>query len=156
MTTASENPAAYDSLSHDGLRRPSMGKCFLQWFWPAWMIDGAKPHDTTDPSRTQHNYPQTSSCSRKTSRESASSQRPGTQTQEQSLADTDEENPACKACRTWGVSCDRQRPRCSHCLDQQILCFYVAPLRKTMKKSSKSRSSRTQTEAPLRLQESCC
>ncbi|BCS20373.1 uncharacterized protein APUU_20805S [Aspergillus puulaauensis] len=41
----------------------------------------------------------------------------------------------CRACQAWGVECDRQKPRCTHCLDQQILCFYVEPLRVTMKRS---------------------
>ncbi|KAJ6155200.1 hypothetical protein N7470_005766 [Penicillium chermesinum] len=31
----------------------------------------------------------------------------------------------CKACRDWGVHCDRSRPQCGHCYDEQILCFYV-------------------------------
>jgi hypothetical protein len=35
----------------------------------------------------------------------------------------------CRACQTWGVECDLRRPRCSHCLHEQILCFYIAPLR---------------------------
>lgn len=46
----------------------------------------------------------------------------------------------CRACQSWGVECDRQKPRCAHCLDQQILCFYVEPLRVTMKRSKKERS----------------
>ncbi|OJJ64675.1 hypothetical protein ASPSYDRAFT_39425 [Aspergillus sydowii CBS 593.65] len=46
----------------------------------------------------------------------------------------------CRACQAWGVECDRQKPRCSHCLDQQILCFYVEPLRVTMKRSKMERA----------------
>ncbi|KAL2847655.1 hypothetical protein BJX68DRAFT_268050 [Aspergillus pseudodeflectus] len=50
------------------------------------------------------------------------------------------ENPfPCRACQAWGVQCDRQTPRCAHCLDQQILCFYVEPLRVTMKRARKSK-----------------
>ena len=47
------------------------------------------------------------------------------------------ENMPCRACQSWGVTCDLQRPRCSHCLDEQILCFYVAPLRLTMARLEK-------------------
>ncbi|OJI98776.1 hypothetical protein ASPVEDRAFT_25627 [Aspergillus versicolor CBS 583.65] len=46
----------------------------------------------------------------------------------------------CRACQAWGVECDQQKPRCSHCLDQQILCFYVEPLRVTMKRSKLERA----------------
>ncbi|KAL4882665.1 hypothetical protein BJY04DRAFT_38475 [Aspergillus karnatakaensis] len=45
----------------------------------------------------------------------------------------------CRGCQAWGVECDRQKPHCSHCLDQQILCFYVEPLRITMKRSKQSK-----------------
>ncbi|KAL4784435.1 hypothetical protein BJX76DRAFT_219794 [Aspergillus varians] len=45
----------------------------------------------------------------------------------------------CRACQSWGVECDRKKPHCSHCLDQQILCFYVEPLRVTMKRSKQSK-----------------
>ncbi|CAL5868028.1 uncharacterized protein PFLUO_LOCUS2251 [Penicillium psychrofluorescens] len=33
----------------------------------------------------------------------------------------------CKACREWQVPCDQAHPQCSHCWQQQILCFYVTP-----------------------------
>ncbi|KAL4868697.1 hypothetical protein BDV12DRAFT_95260 [Aspergillus spectabilis] len=46
----------------------------------------------------------------------------------------------CRGCQDWGVECDRQKPRCSHCLDQQILCFYVEPLRITMKRSKQAKA----------------
>ncbi|KAL4966067.1 uncharacterized protein BDV14DRAFT_171571 [Aspergillus stella-maris] len=41
----------------------------------------------------------------------------------------------CRACQVQGVQCDRLKPRCAHCLDQQVLCFYVEPLRVQMKRS---------------------
>jgi hypothetical protein len=145
---------AYKTHHNDGLRRSSMGKCLLQWFWSTLMIDGSSPQDSqakpSDLRRGEHHGQ---------ARKGSTFNTQGTSAAEQSHDDKDEENPACKACRTWGVVCDRQRPRCSHCLDQQILCFYVAPLRKTMKKSSRSRVSQqgTETAAPMHLQQqSCC
>ncbi|KAL4999888.1 hypothetical protein BDV10DRAFT_48176 [Aspergillus recurvatus] len=51
------------------------------------------------------------------------------------------ENKPCRACQRSGVECDLRRPRCSPCLDEQILCFYVAPLRRTMACSKKQRST---------------
>lgn len=41
---------------------------------------------------------------------------------------------SCRTCRVRKVECDRTLPRCSHCLDQQLLCFYVEPLRISRKK----------------------
>ncbi|KAL4946408.1 hypothetical protein BDV06DRAFT_218335 [Aspergillus oleicola] len=46
----------------------------------------------------------------------------------------------CRACQVQGVQCDRLKPRCAHCLDQQILCFYVEPLRVTMKRSKEEQA----------------
>lgn len=151
------NSTAYES--HNSLRRSSMGKCFLQWFWSTLMIDGSSTQDSqAKPSDVRHGEHHGQSRKDSTYITQGTSTAYGNGLQEQSH-DTDEdlENPSCKACRTWGVACDRQQPRCSHCLDQQILCFYVAPLRKTMKKSSRSRASRPQTEPPMHLQQqSCC
>lgn len=50
----------------------------------------------------------------------------------------------CKACQAWGVTCDRQQPRCAHCLDQQILCFYVAPPLRATKSRRKPRQQPVQ------------
>lgn len=36
----------------------------------------------------------------------------------------------CKACREWHVDCDHARPQCSHCCQEQLLCFYVDPTTK--------------------------
>ncbi|KAL4902935.1 hypothetical protein BDW74DRAFT_54709 [Aspergillus multicolor] len=57
----------------------------------------------------------------------------------------------CRACKMSGEECDRQTPRCAHCLDQQILCFYVEPLRITMKRAKQAR----QLEARLESVTSC-
>ncbi|PKX99244.1 uncharacterized protein P174DRAFT_42655 [Aspergillus novofumigatus IBT 16806] len=148
------NSTAYESHHNVGLRRSSMGKCLLQWFWSTLMIDGSNTQDNqAKPSDLRHGKHHAQA------RKGSTFATQETSTAEQSHDDTDEVNPACKACRTWGVACDRQQPRCSHCLDQQILCFYVAPLRKTMKKSSRSRVSQqgTGTATPMHLQQqSCC
>ncbi|KAL4925993.1 uncharacterized protein BDV17DRAFT_163680 [Aspergillus undulatus] len=56
----------------------------------------------------------------------------------------------CRACQTQGVKCDRLKPRCAHCLDQQILCFYVEPLRITMKRR-KQGQMQTQGSTPASM-----
>ena len=47
------------------------------------------------------------------------------------------ENMPCRACQSSGMVCDIQRPRCSHCLDEQILYFYIAPLQPTIARLKK-------------------
>lgn len=49
------------------------------------------------------------------------------------------ENMPCRACQSKGMECDLRKPRCSQCLDEQILCFYIVPLRFTMTQSKKQR-----------------
>lgn len=60
----------------------------------------------------------------------------------------------CKACRVRRKACDLQRPWCSECLDQQILCFYAPPLLMTNKKGRKPKKPSTtlqsQNEIPAR------
>ncbi|CAI7647094.1 unnamed protein product [Penicillium pancosmium] len=36
----------------------------------------------------------------------------------------------CKACREWHIVCDHAKPQCSHCCQEQLLCFYVDPTAK--------------------------
>ncbi|GFF33472.1 hypothetical protein IFM51744_02123 [Aspergillus udagawae] len=159
LTTAPEslvvgNSTEYEPHQHNGLRRPSMGKCLLQWFWSTLMIDGSS---TQESQAKPSNLRQARKGSTFTTQTTSTADGSGLQQQSSHDNNTDEENPACKACRTWGVACDRQQPRCSHCLDQQILCFYVAPLRKTMKKSSRSRALQQGTGTSMQLQQqSCC
>ncbi|KAH1559876.1 hypothetical protein KXV68_002194 [Aspergillus fumigatus] len=89
---------AYKTHHNDGLRRSSMGKCLLQWFWSTLMIDGSSPQDSqakpSDLRRGEHHGQ---------ARKGSTFNTQGTSAAEQSHDDKDEENPACKACRTWGV-----------------------------------------------------
>ncbi|KAL4755835.1 uncharacterized protein BDW70DRAFT_145822 [Aspergillus foveolatus] len=64
------------------------------------------------------------------------------------VEDESSKNPfPCRACRASKVICDRQTPRCGHCLDQQILCFYVEPLRITMKRAKQARQLEARSES---------
>lgn len=47
----------------------------------------------------------------------------------------------CKACREWHVACDHSRPQCEHCYQQQILCFYVSPNQKPIRKAKRLETS---------------
>lgn len=41
----------------------------------------------------------------------------------------------CKVCRESDAFCDHSRPQCSHCYQQQTLCFYVTPGQKSKSKA---------------------
>ncbi|PWY74339.1 hypothetical protein BO70DRAFT_364314 [Aspergillus heteromorphus CBS 117.55] len=81
-------------------------KRFSQWLWPAWMMAGPETRDSLTDSTNRATKKTSTFISTSTSSSPTSA----------SASDT-----------KWGSTCDRQKPRCSHCLDQQILCFYVAP-----------------------------
>ncbi|OOF99371.1 hypothetical protein ASPCADRAFT_203136 [Aspergillus carbonarius ITEM 5010] len=137
-----------DSVGRELAGNNHMGReCFLkrfsQWFWSGWMITGSETHDAlADPA----NRSRATNCASKsnsyagTARESTP-RGCGNDTGLQEQSENSKHSHSCKACQTWGVACDQQKPRCSHCLDQQILCFYVSPPRRSTKRSTKSRST---------------
>lgn len=120
-----------------------------EWFWSAWTINNSETHgslmETFDVVDNSYLFSSAidDECPRLV-RESAST------LQYQCGVDGNAECTECKGCRARGVTCDGRRPRCSHCLDQQVLCFYVAPPRK-LKGTARSKSvhqalKRTQTQ----------
>lgn len=56
---------------------------------------------------------------------------------------------SCKTCQVKGKACDLQRPWCSECLDQQILCFYVSPLSRTNEKDRKPKKKSTTVQPQI-------
>ena len=52
-------------------------------------------------------------------------------------------NKPCKSCRMAGIACDGILPHCSQCRHEQVLCFYVDPLRATWKKKRKQSATDT-------------
>ncbi|RAL13871.1 uncharacterized protein BO97DRAFT_28355 [Aspergillus homomorphus CBS 101889] len=130
--TRLQNTLKCDLARKNCIGRECILKRFSQWLWSAWRINRADPHDggigesTDRPKTTTYTY-----ATRKTPIYTL----PAPEESTESLSPPDQ---PCKACKAWGVPCDQQRPRCSHCLDQQILCFYVPPVRKSTRKSTKS------------------
>ncbi|OJJ76627.1 hypothetical protein ASPBRDRAFT_52198 [Aspergillus brasiliensis CBS 101740] len=146
MSNAMAQPAE-SSVSYQLTRKNHIGgdcilKRFSQWFWSVWMIAGSGTHDAlADPA----NHPRATNCASTMTNGCAGTARGPSTTGEHNTglreqSSENEHSHPCKACQTWGVVCDQQKPRCSHCLDQQILCFYVAPPQKPTKRSPKSRS----------------
>ena len=117
------------------MRRRSALETFSQWFWSAWTISNSKAHGSlVDSFDIVDN-----GCILAPTMDNGDDEPCGqSQVHSHCRIDIDKSLP-CKACRTRGVTCDERRPRCSHCLEEQVLCFYVAPLRKGKgKRRSKS------------------
>ncbi|KAL3459412.1 hypothetical protein BJX64DRAFT_291239 [Aspergillus heterothallicus] len=133
-TTLDPSMAAtnYTFAQEAALPDPCITSWFSKWFWPS---RAGRPdrHDT-------RRGPPVETSATKVPRHLPSSD-VGNRSDASSHDDHDDhENPfPCRACQARGVQCDRQTPRCAHCLDQQILCFYVEPLRVTMKRARKSK-----------------
>ncbi|KAB8238192.1 uncharacterized protein BDW43DRAFT_263209 [Aspergillus alliaceus] len=119
-----------DCSKHCFIRR------FSQWLWSSWFISPTEPCSAlAEPPSCQKD------------RDS-----PWPLEGEESNENTDLATYPCKACQSRGVACDLQQPRCAHCLDEQLLCFYVAPLPplRATRRSKKSRSTHTETALPSR------
>ncbi|RAK96768.1 uncharacterized protein BO80DRAFT_496739 [Aspergillus ibericus CBS 121593] len=142
-----------NSVSCGFTRKNMGGDCFLkrfsQWFWSAWMIAGSETHEAlADPANRPGATNGASTSGAGTARASSTGYENDIRLPEQS---ENKHSHPCKACQTWGVTCDQQKPRCSHCLDQQILCFYVTPPRRSMKRSTKPRSAHLEVVNSPRL-----
>ena len=137
MKTA-ESRGSCNILRSRSLERTCVFRRFSQWLWSSWTAVPSESQSTVQNAARRGNDPNYSLVPGKpgdtTPRYIPNDESP----QEQIAA---RENYPCKACQAWGVTCDRQRPRCAHCLDQQILCFYVAPLPKPVRRPKQPASS---------------
>lgn len=138
-------------------RRPKIINRLSEWFWPVLPhevdhfqgyssvvnVTGAPVDDDlsqmSDSSATTRNtshYLQTHSGSQEQSHSHSHSH---ANNQEQS-------NYPCRTCRIKGKRCDLQQPFCSQCWEQQILCFYVPPLSRRLKKGKGKEKERDRTK----------
>lgn len=111
------------------MRRRSALERLSQLFWSAWTISNSETHGSLVESfdAVDNSYLFAPVMDDEIPRQTRS-------TLQEHYHDTDERTP-CKGCRTQGVICDGRRPRCSHCVKEQVLCFYVTPLRQARKRS---------------------
>ncbi|KAL4891802.1 hypothetical protein BDV59DRAFT_59002 [Aspergillus ambiguus] len=109
-----DNPSTCICLKKAREQTCVLRRC-VQWLWSTWIGGSSTPHSSLPEARVCEQNPQ------------------------ETVEEVERSAYPCKACQAWGVTCDRQQPRCSHCLDQQILCFYVAPPRKVTKSKPKRR-----------------
>lgn len=119
------------------MRRRSALETLSQWFWSAWTINNSETHGSLVESFDVVDNSYLFGPTLGESDDEVEHRR--VQLREHCQSDVDEGlGLPCKACRVRGVACDGRRPRCSHCLEEQVLCFYVAPLRKARRRRSKS------------------
>ncbi|KAE8356395.1 hypothetical protein BDV28DRAFT_110538 [Aspergillus coremiiformis] len=134
MANRGDSPAVCACFRSSNCSKRCFISRFSQWLWSSWSLRPAEacPALAEPPScqKDENSWP---------------SESPGV-----SNEDTQISTYPCKACQSWGVACDLQRPRCAHCLDEQILCFYVAPLPplRATRRSKKPRSTHTETVLP--------
>lgn len=128
QTTPLSNPTHCVPLGQEALPKSGFFSRLSQWFWPVsyYDFDHDESHNTTT-----HDY------SRFTPEHTASPQFDRTSGLQKQSGVHDTNSP-CKACRMAGIACDGQRPHCSQCLNEQVICFYVDPLRITKKKRKQS------------------
>ncbi|RJE25440.1 hypothetical protein PHISCL_02196 [Aspergillus sclerotialis] len=133
--TPGDNSSA-SPMSKPGMRRWSALESLSQWFWSAWTINNSETHGSLVEAFdvVDNSYLFAPSADEEYGR-----CRVPAQEQYQVNPSDQHGHTECTMCRSHGIVCDRRRPRCSHCVEQQVLCFYVtsAP-RKSRRTRSKS------------------
>ena len=143
-----EDGSSASAVSKPSMRRWSALESLSQWFWSAWTISNSETHGSLVEAfdAVDNSYLFAPSTDEEDGRCCAPVQEQCQVSPSDKHAHVD-----CKMCRSHGISCDGRRPRCSHCLEQQVLCFYVttAPRksRRTRSKSSHLALERAQIEA---------
>ncbi|RMJ25298.1 hypothetical protein PHISP_03830 [Aspergillus sp. HF37] len=136
------------------MRRRSALEILSQWFWSAWTISNSETYgslvESFDVVDNSYLFAPSIDDDDDDGNDDNVGKSRRAQIREHCQADVDEGVP-CKGCRVRGVVCDGRRPRCSHCLKEQVLCFYVAPLRKSGRsKSAHLTFEQAQLHAQLR------
>lgn len=123
-------------------------KRFSRWSWQAWMVGGSRAPDSlpefavTQDSQLPNVHQDLPGLVQRSDTIDTTIDTPFAYLEfGRGLEGPPDNGPAlishpCMACKAWGVPCNQQRPRCTHCLEQQILCFYVARAPKSSKKST--------------------
>ena len=138
MANRVDSPASCTFLRSSDCSKHCFIRRFSQWLWSSWFISPAEARPAlAEPLSRQkdRNFSWLSEPS------------PDAGQCEEAGEDTKRSTFPCKACESRGVACDLQQPRCAHCLDEQLLCFYVAPLPplRATRRSKKPRSTHTET-----------
>ncbi|KAB8069779.1 hypothetical protein BDV29DRAFT_45114 [Aspergillus leporis] len=143
MANRMESPTTCTFLRSNNCSKQCLMWRFSQWLWSSWFIGSTEERPAVA---------ELPSCQKNTSSSWPSEGNPDVGQREQPTEDLERSTYPCKACQAWGVACDLQKPRCAHCLDEQLLCFYVAPLPplRATRRSKKSRPTLSQPLLPPR------
>ncbi|KAB8263207.1 hypothetical protein BDV32DRAFT_3761 [Aspergillus pseudonomiae] len=138
MANRVDSPTSCTFIRSSDCSKQCFVRRFSQWLWSSWIIS---------PAEACPALAELPSCQKDKNASWPSELSPDAEQREEASEDTERSTFPCKACESRGVACDLQRPRCAHCLDEQVLCFYVAPLPplRATRRSKKRRSTHTET-----------
>lgn len=154
------NSVSRTSLTRKTSRRPKIINRLSEWFWPVLPheVDHFEGYSSvvnvTGAPVNNDNLSQMSDSSastRNTSHYLQNHTHSGSQDQSHShlyshTNNQEQSNYPCRTCRIKGKRCDLQQPFCSQCWEQQILCFYVPPLSRRLKKGKWREKERERTK----------
>lgn len=154
------NSVSRASLTRKTSRRPKIINRLSEWFWPVLPheVDHFEGYSSvvnvTGAPVNNDNLSQMSDSSastRNTSHYLQNHTHSGSQDQSHShlyshTNNQEQSNYPCRTCRIKGKRCDLQQPFCSQCWEQQILCFYVPPLSRRLKKGKGREKERDRTK----------
>ena len=127
-------------------RKPNIINLLSEWFWPVLPhevdhLEGYSSVVNVTGTPVDDDGLSQMSDSSATTRNTSNHLQTHSGTQEQSHShshshanDQEQSSYPCRTCRIKGKHCDLQQPSCSQCWEQQILCFYVPPLSRRLKK----------------------
>ncbi|PYH49128.1 uncharacterized protein BP01DRAFT_287759 [Aspergillus saccharolyticus JOP 1030-1] len=148
--TRLQNTLKCDLARKNRIQRACLLKRLSQWLWSIWVINSPETPAALIESTDRSKFTSATCATRKAPFYAYPvPDRPPADTP----SHDSQSGQSCKACKAWGVPCDQVRPRCSHCLDQQILCFYVGPTRKATRKSIRSTKHNEVIDPTPRLQQ---
>lgn len=127
----------------DSNTKPTMFQRLADWLWP-------QVYDDVDYYYYIETQPQTTSTTA-TNESSPLHQATHSSSCRDASKSSTQADIACRSCRVQGLDCDRRLPHCSQCRDQQVVCFFVAPLprlTKTTPAKSTAKDKATKTTVP--------
>lgn len=135
MSTVTTQDATSKPTGRSNVRSQSTLQNLAMWFWSAWTINNSETHGSQIESfdAVDNSYLFTPATGEDAKQAPAKREQPQTK--------NGNEEATCRACCSCGVVCDGRRPQCSHCYHEQLLCFYVPPVRKTKRKTKPSRAA---------------
>lgn len=141
-TTTTTNNTNTTHVEQTTLPKTNMFQRLSEWLWPQVTYDAFEYYENNHHDPTNNRTSITAKDGPRHIETLAGETCPGPRALPEQQQ-PQQENFSCRACRIRGIDCDRQRPHCSQCQDQQILCFFVAPLPRLTKKTKRAPSQQS-------------